>query len=403
MIGGLRRFEKESDGMIRLLSKIFIKNRDEIGKPAVRTAYGVLCGAVGILLNLLLFAGKFFAGTVSGSIAITADAFNNLSDAGSSVITLMGFRLGEQKPDSEHPFGHGRIEYLSGLLVSMFIILMGFELARTSVEKILHPEPVEFSWVSVGILITSICVKLYMCSYNRTVGKRISSTAMHATAMDSLSDSAATSAVLIATLAGRFAGVMIDGWCGILVALFIIWSGLGSGRDTLNPLLGQPPSADFVAGIRDIVMAHPGILGIHDLIVHDYGPGRRMISLHAEVPANENVLDIHDEIDNIEMELKKKLGCETVIHMDPIVVDDGITEETRQKVAALVSSIDGQISIHDFRMVAGSTHTNLIFDVVVPFKFRLADEQVRSEICAAVQVLDGNYFAVVNIERSYTA
>lgn len=389
--------------MIRLLSKIFIKNRDDIGNPAVRTAYGILCGAVGILLNILLFAGKFFAGTVSGSIAITADAFNNLSDAGSSLITLMGFRLGEQKPDSEHPFGHGRIEYLSGLLVSMFIILMGFELARTSVGKILHPEPVEFSWVSVGILTASICVKLYMCSYNRTVGKRISSTAMHATAMDSLSDSAATSAVLIATLAGHFTGVMIDGWCGILVAMFIIWSGLGSGRDTLDPLLGQPPSAEFVAGIRDIVMAHPGILGIHDLIVHDYGPGRRMISLHAEVPANENVLDIHDEVDNIETELKKKLGCETVIHMDPIVVDDGITEETRQKVAALVSSIDRQISIHDFRMVAGATHTNLIFDAVVPFKFRLADEQVRSEICTAVRALDGNYFAVVNIERSYTA
>lgn len=389
--------------MIRLLSKIIIKNRDDLGDPAVRTAFGILCGAVGILLNLLLFAGKFFAGTLSGSIAITADAFNNLSDAGSSLITLMGFRLGEQKPDSEHPFGHGRIEYLSGLLVSMFIILMGFELARTSVGKILHPEPVEFSWVSVGILIASICVKLYMCYYNRTVGKRISSTAMRATAMDSLSDSAATSAVLIATLAGRFAGVMIDGWCGILVALFIIWSGLGSGRDTLDPLLGQPPSAEFVAGIRDIVMAHPGILGIHDLIVHDYGPGRRMISLHAEVPANENVMDIHDEIDNIETELKKKLGCETVIHMDPIVVDDGITEETRKKVAALVKSIDRQISIHDFRMVAGATHTNLIFDAVVPFKFRLADEQVRSEICAAVQALDGNYFAVVNVERSYTA
>lgn len=388
--------------MIRLLSKLFIKNGDDVKNPAVRTAYGILCGAVGILLNILLFGGKFFAGTVSGSIAITADAFNNLSDAGSSVITLMGFRLGEQRPDSEHPFGHGRIEYLSGLLVSMLIILMGFELARTSVGKILHPQPVEFSWVSVGILTASICVKLYMCYYNRTVGKRINSTAMHATAMDSLSDSAATAAVLIATLAGHFSGVMIDGWCGILVALFIIWSGLGSGRDTLNPLLGQPPSAEFVANIRDIVMEHPGILGIHDLIVHDYGPGRRMISLHAEVPANENVLDIHDEIDNIETELKKKLGCETVIHMDPIVVNDGITDVTRQKVEALVKCIDDQISIHDFRMVVGATHTNLIFDAVVPFKFRLADEQVRSKICAAVQALDGNYFAVVTVERSYT-
>ncbi len=402
-VGGLCRREKGIDGMIRLLAKIFIKNRDDIENSAVRAAYGILCGAVGIALNILLFAGKFFAGTISGSIAITADAFNNLSDAGSSAITLMGFRLGEQKPDSEHPFGHGRIEYLSGLLVSMLIILMGFELARTSVEKILHPVPVEFSWLSIGILGTSICVKLYMCFYNRSVGRRINSTAMHATAMDSLSDSVATTAVLIATLAGHFAGIQIDGWCGILVALFILWSGFNSGRDTLNPLLGQPPSAEFVASIRNVVMGHPGILGIHDLIVHDYGPGRRMISLHAEVPANENVLDIHDEIDNIESELKQKLGCETVIHMDPIVVDDGVTKETREKVAALVNCIDDQISIHDFRMVVGATHTNLIFDAVVPFKFRLADEQVRAKICAAVKALDGNYFAVVNVERSYTA
>lgn len=389
--------------MIRMLSGIFIKNREDVTDPAVRKAYGILCGAVGVFLNVLLFAGKFFAGTVSGSIAITADAFNNLSDAGSSIITLMGFQLGDQKPDSEHPFGHGRIEYLSGLLVSMLIILMGFELARSSVEKILHPAPVEFSQLTIVILAASIAVKLYMCFYNRAVGKRIDSSAMHATAMDSLSDSVATTAVLIASLVGHFTQLRIDGWCGILVALFILWSGLNSARDTLDPLLGQPPSPEFVAKIRGIVMAHQEVLGVHDLIVHDYGPGRRMISLHAEVPANENVLELHDEIDNIETELREKLGCEAVIHMDPIVVDDGVTEETRQRVAALVTCIDDQISIHDFRMVSGPTHTNVIFDAVVPFQFRLTDEQVREKIKTAVRTLNGNYFAVVKVERSYTA
>lgn len=389
--------------MIRMLAGIFIKNREDVTDPAVRKAYGILCGAVGVFLNVLLFAGKFFAGTVSGSIAITADAFNNLSDAGSSIITLMGFQLGDQKPDSEHPFGHGRIEYLSGLLVSMLIILMGFELARSSVEKILHPAPVEFSQLTIVILAASIAVKLYMCFYNRAVGKRIDSSAMHATAMDSLSDSVATTAVLTASLVGHFTQLRIDGWCGILVALFILWSGLNSARDTLDPLLGQPPSPEFVAKIRGIVMAHQEVLGVHDLIVHDYGPGRRMISLHAEVPANENVLELHDEIDNIETELREKLGCEAVIHMDPIVVDDGVTEETRQRVAALVTCIDDQISIHDFRMVSGPTHTNVIFDAVVPFQFRLTDEQVREKIKTAVRTLNGNYFAVVKVERSYTA
>lgn len=389
--------------MIRMLAGIFIKNREDVTDPAVRKAYGILCGAVGVFLNVLLFAGKFFAGTVSGSIAITADAFNNLSDAGSSIITLMGFQLGDQKPDSEHPFGHGRIEYLSGLLVSMLIILMGFELARSSVEKILHPAPVEFSQLTIVILAASIAVKLYMCFYNRAVGKRLDSSAMHATAMDSLSDSVATTAVLTASLVGHFTQLRIDGWCGILVALFILWSGLNSARDTLDPLLGQPPSPEFVAKIRGIVMAHQEVLGVHDLIVHDYGPGRRMISLHAEVPANENVLELHDEIDNIETELREKLGCEAVIHMDPIVVDDGVTEETRQRVAALVTCIDDQISIHDFRMVSGPTHTNVIFDAVVPFQFRLTDEQVREKIKTAVRTLNGNYFAVVKVERSYTA
>ena len=387
--------------MISLLARLFLKpeGRDE---AALRKGYGILCGAVGIGLNVLLFAGKFFAGTLSGSIAITADAFNNLSDAGSSFVTLLGFQLAGQKPDSDHPFGHGRIEYLSGLAVAMLIILMGFELAKSSLDKILHPAPVDSSWLVIAILCVSICVKLYMSFYNRSLGKKLNAPAMLATAADSLSDSVATTAVLIATLVGRFSGLMIDGWCGILVAAFILWSGFNAAKDTVNPLLGTPPTHEFVNQIKELVMAHPGIIGIHDLIVHDYDPGRVMISLHAEVSASENVLELHDEIDNVESELREKLGCEAVIHMDPVVTDDGITEETRERVAALVHCIDDAINIHDFRMVAGPSHTNVIFDAVVPYGFRLTDSEVEEKIKTAVRTLDGNYFAVVKVERSYT-
>ena len=387
--------------MVTLLGRLLIrqKGREE---AEIRKAYGILCGAVGIFFNVLLFAGKFFAGTLSGSIAITADAFNNLSDAGSSVVTLLGFQLAGQKPDTHHPFGHGRMEYLSGLVVSMLILLMGVELGKSSLEKILHPEEVDFSPLIVGILCVSIAVKLYMFLYNKRIGKKLGSTAMEATAMDSLSDCVATTAVLAATLVGHFTGLLIDGWCGILVACFILWSGIGAARDTLDPLLGTPPTAEFVGRIRDLVMAHKGIIGIHDLIVHDYGPGRVMISLHAEVSASENVLELHDEIDNVENELREKLGCEAVIHMDPIVTDDGITEETRERVADLIHCIDDDINIHDFRMVSGPTHTNLIFDAVVPFGFRLSDEEVERKIKTAVRALDGNYYAVVKVERSYT-
>lgn len=387
--------------MVTLLVRLLIRQEGR-EEAEIRKAYGILCGAVGIFFNVLLFAGKFFAGTLSGSIAITADAFNNLSDAGSSVVTLLGFQLAGQKPDTHHPFGHGRMEYLSGLVVSMLILLMGVELGKSSLEKILHPEEVDFSPLIVGILCVSIAVKLYMFLYNKRIGKKLGSTAMEATAMDSLSDCVATTAVLAATLVGHFTGLLIDGWCGILVACFILWSGIGAARDTLDPLLGTPPTAEFVGRIRDLVMAHKGIIGIHDLIVHDYGPGRVMISLHAEVSASENVLELHDEIDNVENELREKLGCEAVIHMDPIVTDDGITEETRERVADLIHCIDDDINIHDFRMVSGPTHTNLIFDAVVPFGFRLSDEEVERKIKTAVRALDGNYYAVVKVERSYT-
>ena len=387
--------------MITMLARLLLRpeGRDE---AALRKGYGMLCGAVGIFLNVLLFAGKFFAGTLSGSIAITADAFNNLSDAGSSFVTLLGFQLAGQKPDSDHPFGHGRIEYLSGLAVSVLILLMGLELGKSSLSKIFHPTPVDSGPLVIAILCVSIAVKLYMSFYNRTLGRQLNAPAMLATASDSLSDSAATAAVLLATLVGHFTGVMIDGWCGVLVAVFILWSGLKAAKDTIDPLLGTPPQPEFVERIRSLVMAHTAVIGIHDLIVHDYGPGRRMISLHAEVSSSGNMMELHNEIDNIESELREKLGCEAVIHMDPIVTDDGITAPTRDRVAALVHGIDDAISIHDFRMVSGPSHTNVIFDAVVPYHFRLSDEEVVEKIKTAVRTLDDHYYAVVRVERSYT-
>ena len=387
--------------MIELLAKRFIRDRENLKDPAVRRAYGTLCGAVGIALNVLLFLGKFFAGTVSGSIAITADAFNNLSDAGSSAVTLLGFRLAGKKPDPEHPFGHGRIEYVSGLIVAGLILLMGVELVKTSVGKILHPEAVDLTAAALVILAVSVAVKIYMGLYNRAVGRRIDSPAMLATAKDSFSDAAATSAVLAATLVGKFTGLKIDGWVGLLVAGLILRAAWEAAQETLSPLLGQAPDDEFVRRIEDIVMGHEGVLGIHDLVVHDYGPGRVMISLHAEVPAEGDILELHDVIDNAEMALQKELGCEAVIHMDPVVTGDGITSELRSQVARLVRTIHPEATIHDFRMVAGPTHTNLIFDAVVPYGGELTNAQVEQRIKEAVQTMDGNYYAVVKVENAY--
>ena len=387
--------------MIGLLAKHLIKDYQNITAPEVRRAYGVLCGAVGIAINLLLFALKLLAGTLAGSVAITADAFNNLSDAGASIVTLLGFRLAGHKPDTEHPFGHGRIEYISGLIVSLVILLMGFELLRDAVGAILHPEAVECSALTVTILLISICAKCYMYCYNHGVGKKLNAAAMQATAADSLSDCAATTAVLLATLAGHFLHWQIDGWCGLVVSLLILWAGVQAAKDTLSPLLGQPPTEEFVQQIHDIVMANKSICGIHDLIVHDYGPGRVMISLHAEVPAHGDILALHDEIDNVEKELHDRLGCEAVIHMDPIVTNDETVNAAHEKIAALVRSIDENISIHDFRMVTGPTHTNVIFDAVVPYRCKMSDKEAEETIKKAVHELDPHYFAVVQIDKSY--
>ncbi len=389
--------------MISFLAKLFIKNREDTSSPKVRQAYGMLCGSVGIALNILLFAGKFLAGLLSNSIAVTADAFNNLSDAGSSLITLVGFKMAGQKPDPHHPFGHGRIEYLSGLLVSMAILIMGFELVRSSIGKIFHPQPVDFSPLTVIILLASIAAKFYMAYYNKTIGHKIDSAAMKATATDSLSDTISTTAVLAAMLIGRFTSLQIDGYGGVLVGLFILYAGYDAAKDTISPLLGQPPNPEFVRDVQTIVMGYEHILGIHDMVVHDYGPGRVMLSLHAEVPADGSLVILHDMIDNIEHRLHDELHCEAVIHMDPVVTDDVRTNCIRKKVGELLKNTYPEICFHDFRVVEGPTHTNIIFDIVVPFGYREPDEKIMDFLQEEILRLDASYRTVIQVDKAYTS
>ena len=388
--------------MITFLASLFIKDSKNYKEPSVRQAYGVLSGAVGIGLNILLFFGKWLAGTISGSIAITADAFNNLSDAGSSIITLIGFRLSGQEPDPEHPFGHGRMEYISGLLVSVAILVMGFELIGSSIGKLRSPEPIESSALVFGILIASILVKLYMFFYNHSLSKKIESAAMKATSVDSLSDTVATTLVLIATLISKYTGFLLDGWFGILVGLFILYTGGSTLKETIDLLLGQPPKQEFIDEVKEIVLGHSMVHGVHDLIVHDYGPGRVMISLHAEVDVNGDIQDIHEQIDHIEHELQEKLHCSATIHMDPIVTDDKEVLAMKAKVEEMVHFLDESFSMHDFRMVRGSTRTNLIFDVEVPRKTSYTDNEIVNWLKERIHELPGSkYFAVIQIDHEY--
>lgn len=386
--------------MVALLARIM--GAENYSADKKRSAYGKLCGIVGIFLNIILFIGKFIAGMISNSIAITADAFNNLSDAGSSLVTLIGFKLAEQKPDSDHPFGHGRIEYLSGLVVSAVILMMGFELVKDSINKILHPSPVEFSAVVLVILVVSIIGKCYMAYYNFHYGKRFESGTLKATATDSLSDCVSTSVVLIATLVGHFTDLQIDGVCGIAVGILIFVAGINAARETLSPLLGEAPDPEFVQQIEDIVLSYDtkNIVGIHDLIVHDYGPGRRIISLHAEVPAEGDILVMHDVIDNLEMKFRKELGCLTTIHMDPVITTDERVTELKAKCVEVVKKIGDSLSLHDFRVVFGESHINMIFDVVVPYEFYLSDDETKKMIQERVwDSLGRNYFVVITIDK----
>lgn len=387
--------------MLKLLIKLFIKNSEDVSNPAVRRAYGTLCSLYGVFLNVLLFAGKYFAGLVTGSVAILADAFNNLSDAGSSIITLLGFALAGRKSDLEHPFGHGRIEYLTGLALSVLIILMGVELGKSSVEKILSPEPVEVSLASALILVCSIAVKFYMSRYNRTVGRRINSAAMQATAADSLSDAVATAVVLASMGVAWLFSVNIDAWAGLLVALFIVYAGFNAAKETLSPLLGQAPDPSLVRDIAAVVTAHPEIVGIHDMIIHDYGPGRSYVSLHAEVDGSGDIFALHDAIDLVEREIREKFNIFATIHMDPIDVQNPEVASMRAAVGELLKDLHPAVTVHDFRMVPGPTHTNLIFDVLLPADYPESDEQVAERVKALVNTTWENHYAVVTIDRSY--
>lgn len=385
--------------MITCLAKFWIRESDSEEKK--RRVYGTLGAVVGIFLNICLFTGKYLAGFLSGSIAIMADAFNNLSDAGSSFISLIGFVFSGKKPDLDHPFGHGRIEYLAGLGVSFLILLMGVELAKNSVQKILHPVSVQISTLSIAVLSASILVKLYMAYYNHAIGKKIRSATMAATATDSLSDAAATTVVLLAMLFLAVTGINIDGYCGILVAVFILAAGIGAAKETVSPLLGQAPDPEFVKEIKELVMQHEEVLGIHDMAVHDYGPGRVMVSLHAEVSGDGNIYELHDLIDRIERELKEKLHCETVIHMDPIDVGNEKTVEMKEEIVKLVKAIDERLTIHDFRMVMGTTHHNMIFDVVIPADFKLSQEELKDIIQKKVWEKWPDYYVVIDVDTAY--
>jgi len=387
--------------MTELLLRRFVRDHENTGDPEVRQRYGTFSGIVGIVCNLVLFAFKYLAGTLAGSIAITADAFNNLSDAGSSVVTLLGFKLAGQKPDPDHPFGHGRIEYLSGLVVAALILMMGFEVLKSSFDKILHPAEIQFSPVSILILAVSIFGKLWMSLFNKTLGDRIHSGTLLATAADSRGDALSTGAVLLGTLVGSFTPLRIDGWLGLLVAGIILKAGWEAAKDTLDPLLGGPADPEFVKEITETVLAHPEVCGVHDLIVHDYGPGRCMITLHAEVDAEQNIMEIHDAIDNIEIELKEKFGCHSTIHMDPLEINNEEVAEARRKVIAAIKTVDEGITIHDFRIVRGPTHTNCLFDAVLPFESKLTDLEAADKIRTAVRIIDATYSAVVTVEHSY--
>ncbi|MCR4657048.1 MAG: cation diffusion facilitator family transporter [Lachnospiraceae bacterium] len=387
--------------MIDFFAKIFIRDYEQVNNAEVRAQYGLLCGRLGIFFNLLLFAIKFLAGFLSGSISILTDAFNNLSDIGSSVVMIVGFKLSSEKPDHEHPFGHGRLEYVTGLIVSIIIILMGAELVKTSAGKIISPTDVHLNGPTSLILIASIIIKLFMYGYNKSASEKLKSQAMRGVAMDSFVDSVATSVVLLTLLVNEYTGIRLDGWCGILVALFILFSGFSSAKDTIDPLLGTGIDKEFAERIEMFVKSYDDILGVHDLLVHDYGPGRMMISLHVEVPADGDMVELHDTVDNIERKLKDALGCQTVIHMDPVVVNDKQRDDARKEIEALVKGIDEGISMHDFRMVEGPTHKKVIFDIVVPFDFRLTDDELIKEIDEKVKELPGDYYAVVDIDRPF--
>ena len=390
--------------MTQFLIRCFIKRPDDVKDAAVRTAYGNLASLVGMACNILLCIGKLLAGTLFGSIAIMADALNNLSDASSNVVSLIGFRLAAKAPDAEHPYGHARYEYLAGLVVSVTILAIGLSLLKESALKVLHPTPVAFSWLSIGVLAASILVKLWLSGFNRAVGKKIDSETLMATAADSRNDVLTTGAVLLSTILCSLTGYgIMDGIMGVGVAAFILWSGWGLVMDTLSPLLGESPSPELVEHIERTVMSYPGVLGMHDLMVHDYGPGHQFASLHVEFPAETDPLTAHDVIDNIENDFLKKDRLQVTIHYDPIVTADASVGVLRARLQEHARQLDPQLSIHDLRIVPGDSHTNVLFDLVFPAGYTGDIDQMLAKMCQFVKEQDPKYCCVVKVEQSYAS
>ena len=390
--------------MTQFLIRRFIRHPNDPQDPATRTAYGNLASGVGMACNLLLCLGKLLAGTLFGSIAIMADALNNLSDASSNVVSLVGFKLAGKAPDAEHPFGHARYEYLAGLAVSVTILGIGFSLLKESVVKVLHPTPVMFSWLTVAVLIASILVKLWMSGFNRTIGRTIGSETLMATAADSRNDVLTTGAVLISTVVCSLTGwARLDGIMGVAVAAFILWSGWGLMMDTLSPLLGESPSPELVEHIEQTVMGYPGVLGMHDLMVHDYGPGHQFASIHVELPAEQDPLEAHDLIDNIERDFMKHDHLMVTIHYDPIVTSDAAVGVLRSRLTEKLRQLDPALSLHDLRIVPGKTHTNVLFDLVLPAGYAGDKVELLTQMEQFIKEQDPTYNCIIKLEQSYTA
>ena len=390
--------------MTQFLIRCFIKRPDDVKDAAVRTAYGNLASLVGMACNILLCIGKLLAGTLFGSIAIMADALNNLSDASSNVVSLIGFRLAAKAPDAEHPYGHARYEYLAGLVVSVTILAIGLSLLKESALKVLHPTPVVFSWLSIGVLAASILVKLWLSGFNRAVGKKINSETLMATAADSRNDVLSTAAVLVAAILCRVTGWdVLDGLMGVGVAVFILISGWGLVMDTLSPLLGESPSEDLVEHIEQTVMGYPGVLGVHDLMVHDYGPGHQFASIHVELPAEQDPLEAHDLIDNIERDFMKHDHLMVTIHYDPIVTSDAAVGVLRSRLTEKLRQLDPALSLHDLRIVPGKTHTNVLFDLVLPAGYAGDKVELLTQMEQFIKEQDPTYNCIIKVEQSYTA
>ncbi len=389
--------------MTELLSRLFVKNHQDAQSPAVRTAYGTMVSITGIVLNLILFAAKFVVGSLFGAISIVGDAVNNLSDAGTQIISLISFRIAAKPADREHPFGHARIEYVTSMIVSFLVMLVGFELLKSSISQIFSPERPDSSPIAIIVLVGSMLCKLWLGLFNRTIGKRIDSSVMRATAADSLSDVFATGAVLVATVLPMIFTNMSwnpDAYMGVIVAILIIVAGFRILNESKNAILGEAPSEEIVKQITDTVDKYEGALGIHDMVVHNYGPGRIIASLHIEVDGSVDVFETHDMIDTIEKELREACGIEATIHMDPIVTDDEQVNELRAKTTQAVQKIHPSMQIHDFRFVAGATHTNLIFDVVVPFEVKMSEAEVKNAVAEKVREINPTYCVVINVDRS---